>query len=149
MRHLGARASYYLMRIISENLPSFCKVSLPWRCTNRVFFYELPAPPFLVRGFSNIYRLRSLGSHIACLTWRHTMHRGAFCQSFFRGIYYCGSNKSTRKETGKMHLCAMGWNQIWKSRFFLEPSLPLLINALFTLNQTTLLSAFMNTLIKN
>ena len=29
MRHLGARASYYLMRIICENLPSFCKVSPP------------------------------------------------------------------------------------------------------------------------
>ena len=37
------------------------------------------------------------------------MHRGAFCQFPFRWIYYYGSNKSTGKETGKMHLdlCAM------------------------------------------
>ena len=35
------------------------------------------------------------------------MHRGAFCQFPFRWIYYYGSNKSTRKETGKTHLCAM------------------------------------------
>ena len=36
-----------------------------------------------------------------------TVHRGAFCQSSFQWIYYCGSNKSTGKETGKKHLCAV------------------------------------------
>ena len=36
-----------------------------------------------------------------------TMHRGAFCQFPFRWIYYYGSNKSTGKETGKTHLCAL------------------------------------------
>ena len=35
------------------------------------------------------------------------LHRGAFCQFPFQWIYYYGSNKSTRKETGKMHLCAL------------------------------------------
>ena len=35
------------------------------------------------------------------------MHRGAFCKFPFRWIYYCGSNKSTGKETGKTHLCAV------------------------------------------
>ena len=35
------------------------------------------------------------------------MHRGAFWQSSFRWIYYYGGNKSTGKETGKSHLCAM------------------------------------------
>ena len=35
------------------------------------------------------------------------LHRGAFCQFPFRWIHYCGSIKSTRKETGKMHLCAL------------------------------------------
>ena len=34
-----------------------------------------------------------------------TPHRDAFCQFSFQWIYYYGSNKSTRKETGKMHLC--------------------------------------------
>ena len=38
------------------------------------------------------------------------MHRGAFCQLTFRWIYYYGSNKSTRKETDKTHLCALAWN---------------------------------------
>ena len=32
---------------------------------------------------------------------------GAFCQYLFRWIYYYGSNKSTRKETGKRQLCAL------------------------------------------
>ena len=36
-----------------------------------------------------------------------TLHRGAFCQSSFRWIYYYDSNKSTGKETGKTHLCAL------------------------------------------
>ena len=35
------------------------------------------------------------------------LHRGTFCYSFFRWIYYYGSNKSTGKETGKSHLCAL------------------------------------------
>ena len=35
------------------------------------------------------------------------VHRGAFCQFTLRCIYYYGSNKSTGKETGKMHLCVM------------------------------------------
>ena len=35
------------------------------------------------------------------------LQRGAFCQFPFRWIYYCGSNKSTGKKSGKMHLCAL------------------------------------------
>ena len=41
------------------------------------------------------------------------LHRGAFCQFPFRWIYYYGSNKSTGKETGKTHLCAVVY-QMWK-----------------------------------
>ena len=40
------------------------------------------------------------------------VHRSAFCQFPFRWIFYYGSNKSTRKETGKMHLCAVGEKRI-------------------------------------
>ena len=32
-------------------------------------------------------------------------NRGAFCHFPFRWIYYYGSNKSTKKETGITHLC--------------------------------------------
>ena len=35
------------------------------------------------------------------------VHSGEFCQFPFRWIYYCHSSKFTRKETGKMHLCAV------------------------------------------
>ena len=35
------------------------------------------------------------------------LHRSAFCQFPFLWIYYYGSNKSTGKETGKMHLCVL------------------------------------------
>ena len=36
------------------------------------------------------------------------VHRSAFYHSSFQWIYYYGSNKSTGKETGKSHLCAVG-----------------------------------------
>ena len=36
-----------------------------------------------------------------------TLHRGAFCPFPFRWIYYYASNKSTGKESGKAHLCAL------------------------------------------
>ena len=41
----------------------------------------------------------------------NTMYNAQKCvsQSSFRWIYYYGSNKSTRKETGKSHLCAIVW----------------------------------------
>ena len=35
------------------------------------------------------------------------VHRGAFCQFPFQWIYYCYSSKSTRKKSGKTHLCAV------------------------------------------
>ena len=35
------------------------------------------------------------------------LHRGAFCQFPFWWIYYFHSSKSTGKETGKTHLCAL------------------------------------------
>ena len=38
------------------------------------------------------------------------VHSGAFCQFHFSWIYYYGSNKSTGKETGKTHLCAVVWH---------------------------------------
>ena len=38
-----------------------------------------------------------------------SVHRGAFCQFLFRWIYYCHSSKSSGKETGKTHLCAVQW----------------------------------------
>ena len=42
------------------------------------------------------------------------VHRGAFCQFPYQWIYYYGSNKSTKKETGKTQLCAVQWSyQIW------------------------------------
>jgi hypothetical protein len=34
--------------------------------------------------------------------------RHAFCQSSFWWIYFYGRYKSTKKETGKLHLCAVG-----------------------------------------
>ena len=44
------------------------------------------------------------------LDFLRTFHRGAFCKFPFQWIYYYGSNKSTGKETGKMHICGMGWD---------------------------------------
>ena len=38
-----------------------------------------------------------------------TVHKGAFCRFPFRWINYYHSSKSTGKETGKMHLCAVVW----------------------------------------
>ena len=36
-------------------------------------------------------------------------HRGAFCQFPLGWFYYYGINKSTGKQTGKMHFCAVGY----------------------------------------
>ena len=36
------------------------------------------------------------------------MHRDSFFQFPFRWIYFCHSNKSTGKQTGKGHLCTVG-----------------------------------------
>ena len=44
------------------------------------------------------------------------LHSGAFCQFPFLWIHYCHSRKSTGKETGKTHLCALQ-NQQFKSNF--------------------------------
>ena len=43
----------------------------------------------------------------------YTVHRGAFFQFPFRWIYYYGSNKSTGKESGKTHLCALCRRILW------------------------------------
>ena len=37
------------------------------------------------------------------------MHKGAFCLFPFQWTYYCHSSKSTGKETGKTHLCALNF----------------------------------------
>ena len=44
--------------------------------------------------------------------------RGGFCKFSFQWIYYSSSNKFTRLETGKLHLCAPCYNQRYRSRFF-------------------------------
>ena len=36
-----------------------------------------------------------------------TLHRGAFFQFLFQWIHYCNSRKSTGRESGKTHLCAL------------------------------------------
>ena len=50
------------------------------------------------RGFAF---MKDLSSHF------NAVHRGAFFQFLFRWIHYCHSSKSTGKETGKTHLCAV------------------------------------------
>ena len=54
---------------------------------------------------------------LICTITKQALHRGAFCQFPFRWIYFYGSNKSTGKETGKTHLCAMmyWWRPRWVS----------------------------------
>ena len=37
------------------------------------------------------------------------MHKGAFCLFPFQWTYYCHSSKSTGKETGRTHLCALNF----------------------------------------
>ena len=50
------------------------------------------------------------------------IHRGAFCQFPFRWIYYCHSIKSSGKETGKIHLCAMLQKSIKMQRKPMSPT---------------------------
>ena len=51
----------------------------------------------------------SARSHLIFPCYIPEVHRGVFFQFPFRWIYYYVSNKSTEKETGKSHLCAVGW----------------------------------------
>ena len=51
---------------------------------------------------------------------RDSVHRGAFYQFPFRWIYYYGSNKSTGKETGKTHLCALYYSSLCEIAFELR-----------------------------
>ena len=96
---------------------------------NRTFQYETPCTCFYIldpnwqivqesrQKALRVYCPNTLYIvHIQCgpsmTSWSiHTifcsLYRGAFCQITFRWIYYYGSNTSTRKETGKTHLCAV------------------------------------------
>ena len=61
--------------------------------------------------FTNFFRFKYLyqvlmGNFEKVRNWT-TGPLGAFCQFLFRLIYYCHSSKSTGKETGKTHLCAV------------------------------------------
>ena len=51
------------------------------------------------------------------------VHRGAFCQFPFRWIYYCHSSKSTGKETGKKHICAVDVFLQTTARFLVSHSM--------------------------
>ena len=63
-------------------------------------FFRLPSPLRLTQ----FYRIKLVSQEFSC----SLLHcRDAICQFLFRWIYYCHSNKSTGKETGKTHLCAL------------------------------------------
>ena len=65
--------------------------------------------------FFGTMEVTTLG-HFGTWTFWHmdisALHRGAFCQFPFQWIYYCHSSKSTWKETGKTHLCAL-WRNVY------------------------------------
>ena len=46
-------------------------------------------------------------------------NRGAFYQYPFRQIYYCHSSKSTKKKTGKTHLCAIYRSLFWGNQLII------------------------------
>ena len=70
------------------------------RSTQCRLFSELKSN---LKGFSQFY----IDLKIRLCLIDFTVHRGAFYKFPFWWIYYCHSRKSTGKETGKMHLCAV------------------------------------------
>jgi hypothetical protein len=58
---------------------------------------------------NKLQQVRSLATSIGSDSLPLALHRGVFCQFPFRWIKYCHSSKSTGKETGKTHLCALAW----------------------------------------
>ena len=72
---------------------------------------EVHFASFLSDGFTTMAVINQPERKLAKRTT--ALHRGAFCQFPFRWICYYGSNKSTKKESVKMHLCALcnGWKQ--------------------------------------
>ena len=75
----------------------------------------------LIYGVSSLDRqnlglpLKTISVNDSCkkgVMWKLSiflLHRGAFYHNPFLWIYYYCSNKSTGKETDKMHLCAVQW----------------------------------------
>ena len=78
--------------------------------------------------------LPSDGPMFTLIDWEQfgeTVHRGAFCQFNFWWIYYCHSSKSTGKETGKSHLCAVGGSNCSLQNYFFTQFLAEFLSKLF------------------
>ena len=55
-----------------------------------------------------------IGANLHAQMAKKPMHKGASFQFLFQWIHYCHSSKSTEKETGKTHLCAMVARSVFK-----------------------------------
>ena len=62
--------------------------------------------------------IRKEGEVADCVSSPTPLHKGAFFQFLFRWIHYCHSSKSTGKETGKTHLCALVefFDLVWREK---------------------------------
>ena len=74
--------------------------------TDRMANDWLKVKQCLVRDFLIIV-LHLVWLILASIPIHDLLYRGAFFQFLFWWIYYCHSSKSTGKETGKTHLCAV------------------------------------------
>ena len=107
--HHGCPFEGWSNRPISRFLPK----RVGWPCPVRSVLKRTPMQDLNYFSVMFYYIIRTTYQKIGDLFWSlifldfRTVHRGAFCQFTLRWIYYCLSSKSTGKETGKTHRCAV------------------------------------------
>ena len=88
-------------RLFSVLLPTHLHYLVKSRLSRALLPTHLKHGLFVEYCFQAIYTTKwTPGPH-------RLLHRGAFCQFSFLYIYYYGRNKSTRKDTGNLHLCPL------------------------------------------
>ena len=105
--YMNVQVSSQLEGNISAFENEFCAlfIMIDWSCIRFEEFYECYVKFFWSKIIC--HTKRELLQQLYVMQQFSTMHTDAFCQFSFQLIYYYGSNKSTGKETGKSHLCAM------------------------------------------
>ena len=81
----------------------FAQLALMW---GKLSFWLVLARCFPALWFHGLYKVGSPLAIVFLTSEHKAVHKVAFCQFLFQWIYYCYISKPTRKETGKMHLCA-------------------------------------------
>ena len=104
--HCQSTLYAYIMYLIFTNRNTSCLVTI---LVSTLSASELKQFSSLIKSYTPMSDISPLLSKILLNKVRQmtTVHKGAFCQFSFRWIYYFHISKSTEKEAGKTHVCAV------------------------------------------